>query len=896
MVKYDVKIVSVCEDDSQKVNDGAKNGLPYKRASESEWSESESDDSSDTDELRWFSNNDKNIPYFPEDFEVAKYDVLEKVTAHSEYVVVELQCALQCCDHPFRIHTRYSVLDGVKYQKQWAPTKTSEEARKAYVLCLEELKKADFELQHDFPREAEHLASTKLQEMLVVEAINSGTLSEEVGVFVELIWAEALGFLKHLLRKSVTSISLNDVSKAEGVLLRAKKALDEGKSPRELTAVMAEFYTIIPHKIGIDYNVCKKLLSNKQDLCQLIRDMLNVHEISMSHPDPPSLSKYRSLGCKIDVLDGNSDEFNNVKQQVVQNNFRGLLLPKMVVEEHGIERTDSGNLGCGIYFSNSISTSIKYSQPNKIDGTRLLVICDVALGRCLDTYQKDLSLTTAPSGYDSMHGIRKTKSNDSAFQDDEFVVYRTNQIKMKYVVKFRLADDKVEEFQPIIQVKLEDQASVAEHQEQPEDYEMPRQNMLDNLAAGLLDRSGNPIPLKEVHIKGRIIDFVAQVVVFQTYENTSDSPIEAKYVFPLDDTAAVCGFEAFIKGKHIIGEVKEKEVAHREYRDAVTRGDGAYLMDQDAPDIFTVSVGNLPPSTRVLIKITYITELAYDNGNLSFFLPAAVAPWQQDKALNENTQDTVTKVAVKQIGTKPGGFSLEMSVEMPFKIDYIESRTHQLKIKKTDCKAMIHTVKDSSLNVAGFEIEIGIGDVYLPRMWIEKHPDKQTEACMLVFQPQFAAPYEPSSPYGETIICLDCSNSMAGSEMRQAKQIALHALELCHFAARLSVIKFGTTLVSGKLQSEGREESIDIKCPGRYTNDLTALREFVSSATPSMGNSDLWKTLHYLSLLYPSKGKRNILLISDGHIQNEAMTLQIVKENARHTRIFTCGVGQVLIR
>lgn len=63
-----------------------------------------------------------------------------------------------------------------------------------------------------------------------------------------------------------------------------------------------------------------------------------------------------------------------------------------------------------------------------------------------------------------------------------------------------------------------------------------------------------------------------------------------------------------------------------------------------------------------------------------------------------------------------------------------------------------------------------------------------------------------------------------------------------------------------------------------------------------MGNSDLWKVLHYLSLLYPSKLTRNILLISDGHIQNEAMTLQIVKENAQHTRIFTCGVGQVLLR
>lgn len=31
--------------------------------------------------------------------------------------------------------------------------------------------------------------------------------------------------------------------------------------------------------------------------------------------------------------------------------------------------------------------------------------------------------------------------------------------------------------------------------------------------------------------------------------------MEAKYVFPLDEQAAVCGFEAFINGKHMVGEV-----------------------------------------------------------------------------------------------------------------------------------------------------------------------------------------------------------------------------------------------------------------------------------------------------------------------------------------------------
>ena len=83
-------------------------------------------------------------------------------------------------------------------------------------------------------------------------------------------------------------------------------------------------------------------------------------------------------------------------------------------------------------------------------------------------------------------------------------------------------------------------------------------------------------PPKEVHG----LSFV-QVVVLQEYHNKSSTAIEAKYVFPLGDGAAVCGFEAFINDKHIVGQVKEKEVAHKEYKKAVSEGHGAYLMDQD---------------------------------------------------------------------------------------------------------------------------------------------------------------------------------------------------------------------------------------------------------------------------------------------------------------------------
>ena len=107
-------------------------------------------------------------------------------------------------------------------------------------------------------------------------------------------------------------------------------------------------------------------------------------------------------------------------------------------------------------------------------------------------------------------------------------------------------------------------------------------NPLDKVKAGL-QAEGADVPLQSVHIRAQLIDLAAKVVVMQAYKNNSSVAIEAKYVFPLDDMAAVCGFEAFINGKHIVGQVKEREQAHKEYREAIAKGHGAYLMDEETP-------------------------------------------------------------------------------------------------------------------------------------------------------------------------------------------------------------------------------------------------------------------------------------------------------------------------
>lgn len=55
-------------------------------------------------------------------------------------------------------------------------------------------------------------------------------------------------------------------------------------------------------------------------------------------------------------------------------------------------------------------------------------------------------------------------------------------------------------------------------------------------------------------------------------------------------------------------------------------------------DVFTVSVGNLPPDASVLIKITYVAELTVEGEHIVFRLPGSVAPWKTEAALCEVTQ------------------------------------------------------------------------------------------------------------------------------------------------------------------------------------------------------------------------------------------------------------------
>lgn len=130
---------------------------------------------------------------------------------------------------------------------------------------------------------------------------------------------------------------------------------------------------------------------------------------------------------------------------------------------------------------------------------------------------------------------------------------------MKYIIKFFMFGDQIKDFYFSDYIELEEYRFEFLNFLKVEDYQLLDVKIFSSIKVGFQDVFGNLVFLEDVYIKGRIIDIVVQVIVFQIYINKSYVFIEVKYIFFLDDKVVVCGFEVFINGKYIVGEIKEKE-------------------------------------------------------------------------------------------------------------------------------------------------------------------------------------------------------------------------------------------------------------------------------------------------------------------------------------------------
>jgi hypothetical protein len=138
------------------------------------------------------------------------------------------------------------------------------------------------------------------------------------------------------------------------------------------------------------------------------------------------------------------------------------------------------------------------------------------------------------------------------------------------------------------------------------------------------------LPQVSLHSLSKLYDTASRTVLSQIFINPSqEAPIaNAKYIFPLYESCAVVSFRCYAKNKLIEGVIKERGEAQARYKEAVGRGETAFLLEQHTADVFSASIGNIPAGEKVTVEIEYIVELKHDAGTdgIRFTIPMSVAP------------------------------------------------------------------------------------------------------------------------------------------------------------------------------------------------------------------------------------------------------------------------------
>ena len=134
------------------------------------------------------------------------------------------------------------------------------------------------------------------------------------------------------------------------------------------------------------------------------------------------------------------------------------------------------------------------------------------------------------------------------------------------------------------------------------------------------------LPLEAVEVRARVIGLLWEAEVRQTFVNTYASALEAVYVFPMPDRAAVHGVMVQIAGRVVRASLNERGQARAQYETAVAIGKRAAMAEEERPGVFTVSVGNLAPNERAVITLELAGGCTFAQGEATFRFPLVVAP------------------------------------------------------------------------------------------------------------------------------------------------------------------------------------------------------------------------------------------------------------------------------
>jgi Ca-activated chloride channel homolog len=398
-----------------------------------------------------------------------------------------------------------------------------------------------------------------------------------------------------------------------------------------------------------------------------------------------------------------------------------------------------------------------------------------------------------------------------------------------------------------------------------------------------------------------VTGMIARAQVEQVFENPSDEPVEAVYLFPLPEGAAVDGLTLEIGDRKIVGQIREREQAAREFEHAAEQGKKASLLSQQRPNLFTSTVSNIAPGEVVRVHLSYQEEVRYDHGAFSLAFPSTLTP-----RYNPAQPAPEGRVAVAVAGDVADGqlsasrvadsasisapvlldgsgplLDIVVKLDAGFELERLESPSHALDISRgPKGVARIHLKDGPVLADRDFRLRWQPVASRAPSSAIFTEDFGGERYAMLMLLPPSDHAGEAAHLSRDTTFVVDTSGSMAGTSIAQAIASLRTGLAALDPSDRFNVIEFNS---SAHRLFEG----------SRYaTRENVARALDWVNALVADGGTEIQTALD-LALSTPADGAsvQQLVFITDGSVGNEDEVFRFIQQRLGARRLFTVGIG-----
>ncbi|HUR36519.1 MAG TPA: VIT and VWA domain-containing protein [Terriglobales bacterium] len=436
-------------------------------------------------------------------------------------------------------------------------------------------------------------------------------------------------------------------------------------------------------------------------------------------------------------------------------------------------------------------------------------------------------------------------------------------------------------------------------------------------------------PLKHTDVDAEISGFMARVTVTQEFVNPSSDKVEAIYIFPLPQDAAVDDMTMEVGGRIIRGSIKKKEEAQQIYQAARNAGHTAALLDQERPNIFTQSVANIPSGSTVKVKISYFEVLKYEAGVYEFVYPMVVGPryipgnivGKQGRGWSHDTDQVPDASRITPLaagvhrgvrGSRAGhDISLEVRLDAGVDIREMKSLMHEVDIShRSSSRATVRLRQGNEIPNRDFVLKYDVAgarvaDALLTHASGRGRGDDRGGGdsnatrgfFSFILQPPDRVTDEDATPR-ELIFVLDTSGSMEGFPLETAKKTMKRAIENMRAGDTFNFITFaGETKVLFPQPVTANTANIrqaiaflESRRGGGGTEMMKAIRTALGDRFDECPKGDCAYREDALREKTIAKALRVVCFMTDGYVGND---MAIIDEVQKHpeARVFSFGIG-----